>query len=108
MQTKPAFPWLMLFSRSVLFLLLQGLIALILMATGTQSAWAESARWWTFVVSLANFGSLYLLVRLYKAEGRSFSDTLRFSRATWKPDLLLLLGFSLIALPIAAAPREPL
>jgi hypothetical protein len=98
----------MLFSRSALFLLFQGLIALVLMAIGTQSAWAESTRWWTFVVSLANCGSLYLLVRLYKAEGRNFFETLRFSRATWKTDLLWLLGFSVIGLPIAAAPREPL
>jgi len=108
MQTKPAYPWLMLFSRSVLFVFVQGLIALILFAADTPSAWDESARWWTFVVSLANFGSLYLLVNLFKAEGRNFWDILRFSRKTWKTDLLWLLGFSIIGLPIAAAPREPL
>jgi len=108
MQTKPSTPWLMLFSRSILFLLFQGLIALILVTVGTNTAWDESARWWTFVVSLANFGSLYLLVRLYKAEGKNFWDTLRFPRETWKTDLLWLLGFSLIGLPLAAAPREPL
>ena len=56
----------------------------------------------------ANCGSLCLLVRLYKAEGRNFFGTLHFSRATWKLDLLWLLGFSLIGLPIAAGPREPL
>jgi hypothetical protein len=103
-------PWLMLISRSALFLLFQVLIALILTATGTTAAqaWDASARWWTFVVSLANVGSLYLLVRLYKAEGKNFWDTLRFSRATWKTDLLWLIGFSVIGLPLAAAPREPL
>ena len=108
MQTKPSYPWLMLFSRSLLFLLFQGLIALILLVTGTQSAWYESARWWTLMVSLANVVSFLLLVRLYKVEGRNFLDTLRFPRGTWKTDLLWLLGFSVIGLPLAAAPREPL
>ncbi len=69
MQTKPSYPWLMLFSRSALFLLFQVLIALTLFATGTKSAWDASARWWTFIVSLANLASLYLLIRLFKAEG---------------------------------------
>jgi hypothetical protein len=108
MQTKPSYPWLMLASRSLLFLFFQALIALLLFVSGTQSAWYGSARWWVLIVSLANFASLYLLIRVFKAEGRNFWDILRFSRETWKTDLLLLLGFSIIALPIAAAPREPL
>jgi hypothetical protein len=101
-------PWLMLFSRSALFLFFQGLITLILMAFGTPSAWGESVRWWILGVTLANLVSLYLLVRLFKAEGKNFFETLRFSRTTWKTDLLWLVGFSVIALPLAAAPREPL
>ena len=107
MKTKPA-PWLMLFSRSAFFLLFQALIALILLAAGTKSAWNESARWWTFVVSLANIVSLYFLVRLFKAEGKNFWDILHFSRETWKIDLLWLLGFGVIGLPIAAALRNRL
>ena len=98
----------MLISRSALFLFFQLLVTLILFATGTQSAWDESARWWMLFVSLANFASLYLLVRVFNAEGKRFWDILRFSRETWKTDLLWYIGFSIIALPIAAAPREPL
>ena len=101
-------PWLMLISRSVLFILFQALIALTLYAKGTASAWDESARWWTIVVSLANFVSIYLLVRLYKAEGKRFFDLFKFSRATWKKDLLWFILVSIIAMPIVAAPREPL
>lgn len=52
--------WLMLISRSVLFILFQALIAKILFATGTTSAWDTSARWWTFTASLTNFVSIYL------------------------------------------------
>jgi hypothetical protein len=101
-------PWLMLISRSLLFILFQALIALILYATGTVSAWDESARWWTLIVSLTNFVSIYLLVRLYKAEGKRFLDLFKFSRVTWKKDLFWFILASIIAMPIVAAPREPL
>lgn len=106
--TTAALPWLMLISRSVLFILVQGLIALGLAAGGSRSAWNESARWWTFVVILANVASIYLLVRAYRAEGKSFRGSLAFSRGTWKTDLVWFIGLSLIGLPIAALPREPL
>jgi len=103
-------PWLMLISRSVLFVLFQILIALFFAATGTTTAqaWDESARWWTFMAFLANFVSIYLLVRLFKAERKRFFDILRFSRETWKKDLLWFILASIIAMPIVAAPREPL
>ena len=101
-------PWIMLFSRSVLFLLFQALIALILYASGTKSAWDESAKYWTFMVTLANVVSLYLLIRLFKLEGKRFWDILRFSRETWKQNLLWFIGLSIIAMPIVGAPREPL
>jgi hypothetical protein len=100
----------MLISRSVLFLLFQGLIALIFLTTGTTTAqaWNESARWWTFMAFLANFVSIFLLIRLYKAEGKRFIDVFKFSPATWKKDLLWFVLLSLIAMPLVAAPREPL
>jgi hypothetical protein len=103
---KPSYPWLMLVSRSALFLFFQLLIALILAVTGTPSAWGESARWWTFMVFLANFVSIYLLVRLFKAEGKRYLGAIRFSRATWKTDLLWFFGSSFITLPVAALPMN--
>jgi hypothetical protein len=106
--TTVSYPWLILISRSALFLFFQILIALVLGITGTKSPWTESAGYWTFLAFLANFVSLYLLVRLFNAEGKRFWDILRFSRPTWKTDLLWFVGFSVIGLPIAAAPREPL
>ena len=106
--TTISHPWLMLISRSVLFLIFQALIALIFAVAGTTSAWDESARWWTFMAFLANFASIYLLVRLFNAEGKRYFEVFRFSRATWKADLLWFIGFSIIAMPIVAAPREPL
>jgi hypothetical protein len=68
----------------------------------------EAATYWTLMAFLANMASLYLLVRLFNAEGKRFWDILRFSRETWKKDLLWFIGFSIISMPIAAAPREPL
>jgi hypothetical protein len=104
----PSLPWLMLFSRSALFLLFQGLIALILLVAGKNATWDEAGRWWTSMATLANIGSFFLLVGLFKSEGRRFLDILRFSKITWKKDLLWFIGFTILAMPLAALPREPL
>ena len=57
---------------------------------------------------LTNFVSIYLLVRLFNAEGKRYFELFRFSRATWKMDLLWFIGFSIIGLPIAAVVKDPL
>jgi hypothetical protein len=100
--------WFMLISRSVLFIIFQALIALILMMAGAQSAWYESARWWTFVAALANIASIYLLVRAFNSEGKRYFDTIRFSRVTLKTDLLWFFGTGIIGIPVAAAPMNAL
>ena len=105
-QASVSHPWLILISRSVLFLLFQGLIALVLLAAGTPSAWKESARWWMFLPILANIVTIYLLVRLFRAEGKRYLDAIKFSHATFKTDLLWFLGSSIIGMPIAAAPMN--
>jgi hypothetical protein len=105
-QSLHSYPWLMLVSRSILFFLFQLLITLVLTLAGTASAWNESARWWTFIAFLTNFVSIYLLICVFKAEGKGFPDAIRFSRATWKTDLLWFLGSSLLTLPIAALPMN--
>ena len=101
-------PWFILISRSVFFLLFQVLIATIIATAGTKSAWNESARWWVFVAILANLVSIYLLVSAYKAEGKRYLDSIRFSRATLKPDLLWFFGLSIIGIPIMGAPMNTL
>lgn len=104
MQTKPALPWLMLFSRSILFIIAQALIALIFALMGTNAAWSEAARWWIFFPIFANLCSIGLLVLVFRVEGKRYLDILRFSRQTLKTDLLWFFGSGLIGLPIAAAP----
>lgn len=101
---KPVSPWLMLFSRSALFLIAQLLITLVLTLSGTANAWQESPRWWPFFAIFANIFSVFFLVKLIGSEGGRYLDLLRFSRKTWKKDLLWLLGTSVIGLPLAMAP----
>ncbi|MCU0488800.1 MAG: hypothetical protein MUE67_07595 [Anaerolineales bacterium] len=104
MQTKGPLPWLMLFSRSALFLLAQSVIAIILRMTGTENPWLESARWWILFPIFANIASIALLGLVFKMEGRRYLDILRFSRVTLKTDLIWFFGSSLIGLPIATVP----
>src|SRR5689334_3929806 len=99
-------PWLMLISRSALFLLFQLLIALAFAFAGNPSAWDESARWWTFTAFFTNVVSIYLLARLFKSEGKNYFEAIRFSRTTWKTDLLWFIGFSIIGLPVAALVKD--
>lgn len=96
----------MLLSRSGLFLLSQLLIAFVLLLAGTSSPWRGAARYWPFMAILANLVSIYLLVRLYRAEGKSYLDAIKFSRPTWKLDLLWFIGASIIGIPVAAAPMN--
>jgi hypothetical protein len=110
-QTQPvdipaSRPWMMLVSRSVLFMIFQFLIALILILTGASSVWREAARYWPFMAILANIVSIYLLVRLYRAEGKRYLDAIKFSQGTWKKDLLWFAGASIVGLPIIASPMN--
>lgn len=101
-------PWLMLLSRSALFLFFQALFAGLFLMLGRATAWTESARWWPFLSILANCASIYLLVRLFHAEGGRYVNLLHFSRQTVKTDLIWLLGASVIGLPVAMAPMNTL
>jgi membrane protease YdiL (CAAX protease family) len=105
MQPKTA-PWLLLPSRSLWFFAAQLLIAIFLLVTGAGWDWTEAARWWIFFPIFANVISIILLVSLFRAEGKRYLDILRFSRQTWKTDLLWFFGSGLIGLPIAAAPMN--
>lgn len=105
-ESTRAYPWLMLISRSALFLLFQLLITGVLSLAGTTAAWDESARWWTFMAFLANFVSIYLLVRVFNVEGNRYFEVIRFSRSTVKADLLWFFLSSLVGMPIAALPMN--
>ena len=101
-------PWLMLISRSILFLFFQGVITAILSLTCHVLPWEESTRWWLFSVIPANLVSILLLIWLLRAEGQRYWDLLRFSRATVRKDLLWLVGSSIIGVPLMMAPMNSL
>ncbi len=103
---RPAWPWIMLGSRMVLFLVMQGLIALVLRAEGTPDAWSASSRWWMHAALGANLVSIALLVWLLRQEGGRLADLLRFDRRTFWKDLGWSVAGFLLAGPIASLPMS--
>ena len=98
----------MLFSRLVLFAIVQALIAFVLLLLGTPDAWNESARWWVFNVIVTNVVSILLLVRLFGAEGKRYLDLLHVERKTFWKDLALAIGVFILAAPIGTIPGNAL
>lgn len=108
MKTKFFHPWLILVSRSICFFIFQILIMAVLHAGGSLNAWNESVRWWVFLPIFTNAISIFLLIRLYQAEGLRYRDVISFSRSTLKSDLIWFLGSLIIGLPIMVAPMNTL
>ena len=98
-------PWIMLFSRLVLFACIQALFAFGFLLAGSSDAWEGSANWWPFVVTIANFICMFLLIRLFRAEGKRFRDIFRIQREHIKGDLLALLVVLLITGPVSFLPN---
>ena len=53
-----------------------------------------------------NLVSIYLLVRVYRAEGKRYLDAVKFSKPTWKKDVFWFIGASIICMPIASLPMN--
>lgn len=97
--------WFMLPARFVLFLIFQGLFALIYWLTGNTRAWDSSSAWWPITVTLANVICIVLLIKLFKRESLSYKGLFRFERQYIKKDILVLLGFLVISGPIGYLPN---
>ena len=95
----------MLFSRISLFIGIQALFALGFMLAGANSAWEKSANWWPLVVTIANFITLFLLVRLFRREGKNFWDIFRIQKKYIKSDLLVLAGTLVLLGPVSYLPN---
>ncbi len=104
-QPSPRWPWIMLFARIILFIGIQAIFALGFWLAGSSSAWNVSANWWPFVVTIANFICLALLVRLFQREGKRFWDIFRFRKEHVKTDLLALLGTLVLLVPVSYLPN---
>ena len=99
-------PWLMLFHAPPCFFFFSYCITLLLALAGTLSPWIEAARYWPFMAIFASLISIYLLVRLFSMEGKRYLDVIKFSRLTWKRDLLWFIGASILGLPIISLPMN--
>ena len=98
-------PWLMLISRSLLFLAGQSVVALFFWQSGSSDSWNKSAGWWPMAVVLTDLVCLWLLIFWFQQEGKQFWHIFRLRRAFIKPDLLFLLRFLAVAGPISYLPN---
>jgi membrane protease YdiL (CAAX protease family) len=103
--SKPATPWLMLFSRLFLFVGIQALIALGFFLAGSTHAWEASANWWPISVTLSNLICVVLLIQLFRAEGKRYWDIFRIQRKNILGDILILLGLFVIGGPLGYFPN---
>ena len=107
MTTQPSsrWPWIMLFSRLSLFIGIQALFALGFMLAGSSRAWESSANWWPFAVTITNFICLFLLVHLFKRDGKRFWSIFRIQKEHVKSDLLALFGLMIVLGPVSYLPN---
>ncbi len=104
-NTAKTTPWLVLFSRPLLFLGMQALFALLMFLLGSSNAWVSGAAWWPITVALADAAALFLMVRVFKAEQKRYWDIFRIDRKHIWRDLLYLLGITILSAPVSYLPN---
>jgi hypothetical protein len=104
-NSSSRWPWIMLFSRLSLFFGIQALFAFGFWLAGFSNVWDNSANWWPFVVTIGNFISIALLVRLFNREGKRFWDIFRLRKEHLKSDMLVLAGLLVLLGPVSYLPN---
>jgi membrane protease YdiL (CAAX protease family) len=104
MNTK-TLPWLMVFSRITLFFLVQIIFAILFLIAGNTPAWENSANWWPLTVALADLICLFLLIAVFRAEGKNYWHLYHIDRQHIWGDLLALLVLTIIAAPLTYLPN---
>ncbi|MBX3001354.1 MAG: hypothetical protein KF893_22725 [Caldilineaceae bacterium] len=89
-------PWLLLFGRTALFVIVQSIFAIGFLLAGASTTWDQGANWWPFSVTITNLICLIAMIALYRAEGKNYWEIFRIRRQTLGGDLLVLLGSMLI------------
>ncbi len=95
----------MLFSRTLLFLLIQCVLFACFKVAGVSSPWEQSANWWTLNVAVANVICVLLFHRLLSKEGKSFIDFFEFRKGEILKSFLVMSGFLLLCMPAAFLPN---
>jgi len=91
--------------RLLLFAGIQAIFALGFFIFGINEPWNASANWWPIIVGLANLVCLVILLFYYRTEGESFWSLFRFHKESVGKDLLILLGFLVLAAPLSYLPN---
>lgn len=97
--------WYLLPARVLLFLLVQAVFALGFFIAGSQQAWNDGANWWLLTVAIADLFCLFIMLRVFRNEGRSYWDMLKIHRSTIKVDLLAMLGLVVLVAPVSYFPN---
>ena len=104
MNIKTA-PWILLFGRTVLFILIQSIFAIGCLLTGSATAWEDGAAWWMFGVTITNLICLAAMLSIFRTEGKNYWDIFHIQRGTVGKDLAVLLGLMFIIGPISYFPN---
>lgn len=104
-QITAARPVWMLFSRLVLFGVVQALFALWFVFTGQPQPWQASIAWWPVSVTISNLVCLFLLDRVIRREGMRLVDLYRVEQHHFWRECLIVLGVALISAPLSMAPN---
>jgi membrane protease YdiL (CAAX protease family) len=94
-------PLVMVISRSVLALIVQGLVALLFAFRGDPTPWLSAAPWWTVYATLIDLACLALLFVFTRQEGIRLWDLIGLERRRLGRDLLLGIGFFIVLFPVA-------
>jgi len=97
-KTPHSITFVLLVSRLLLFLLFQALIALL------ANSWNESEKYWLLSATLTNIVSITLLYILFKRDGKKYVEIFSIDKASYKKDIMIFIGLTLISLPIVFLP----
>lgn len=95
---KGKYIYAVLMSRLLLFLFFQIIFALI------AGSWIKSEKYWLLSATFTNVISIALLVLLYKNEGKNFLAIFRINRSCFRIDIIIFIGFVIIAGPLIFFP----
>jgi len=101
-EASRAGAWLILPMRTVLFTLVQALVAGIFWLLGDARPWAASIPWWPVYLILANLITLAVLNALCRRESIRLADLWNLERSKLGRDLLSFLLLLVIGLPVGA------
>lgn len=91
-------PLWIIFTRFVLALLVQALVAGLFLAQGHPTPWQAAAPWWTVYGTLIDLGSLLCLTWLIRQEGIRLVDLFGFERSALGWDFALAVGLTVLYL----------